>query len=168
MSQAGQNNVSNQPGIVDFIEGNTGGPVPPDASNVIFLLGQGNLSVVGDPLTNTLTIKDTGITAWNKIFASQTLDVNNGYFCTGGGTLSLALPATSQVGDNINVSLVGSTGWSITQSAGQQIIIGNTQTTAGVGGSLSSTQQGDSITMVCLTNNLVWVVINSMGNPTVV
>lgn len=167
MSQAGQNNVSNQPGVVDFIEGNTGGPVPPDASNVIFLLGQGNLSVVGDPLTNTLTIKDTGITAWNKIFADQTLVVNNGYFCTGGGVLSLALPATSQVGDNINVSLVGSTGWSITQTAGQQIIIGNTQTTAGVTGSLSSTQQGDSVTLVCLTNNLVWVVINSMGNPTV-
>jgi hypothetical protein len=168
MSQAGELNVGATPGVVDFIQGNSGGPVPPDPSNVIFLLGQGNLSVVGDPLTNTLTIKDTGITAWNKISASQTLVVNNGYFCTGGGVLSLALPATSQVGDNINVSLVGSAGWSITQGAGQQIIIGNTQTTSGVAGSLSSTQQGDSITLICLTTNLVWVVINSMGNPTVV
>lgn len=168
MSQAGEVNVSSAPGVVDFIEGNTGGAVAPDASNIIYLLGQGNLSVVGDPATHTLTIKDTGITAWNKISASQTLVVNNGYFCTGGGTLALLLPATSAVGDTINVSLVGSAGWSITQGAGQQIIMGNQQTTAGVGGSLSSTQQGDSITMVCLTTNLVWVVINSMGNPTVV
>lgn len=168
MSQAGEINIGMAPGVVDFIEGNTGGAVAPDASNIIYLLGQGNLSVIGNPATHTLTIQDTGITAWNKISASQTLVVNNGYFCTGGGTLSLALPATSQVGDTIDVVLVGSTGWTITQSAGQQIMIGNTQTTAGVGGSLSSTQQGDSIELVCLTTNLVWVVINSMGNPTVV
>jgi hypothetical protein len=168
MSQAGELSISSQPGIVDFIEGNTGGPVPPNAGNIIFLLGQGNLSVSGNPATNTLTIADTGITAWNKISASQTLVVNNGYFCTGGGTLSLLLPATSAVGDTINVVLVGSTGWTITQGAGQQIKMGNQQTTAGVGGSLSSTQQGDSVTMVCLTTNLTWVVINSMGNPTVV
>lgn len=167
MSQAGEVNIATAPGVIDFIQGNTGGAVPPNLANTIFLLGQGNLSVVGNPGTNTLTIMDTGLTAWNKISASQTLVVNNGYFCTGGGTLALLLPATSAVGDQINVSLAGSTGWSITQAAGQQVKIGNQQTTAGVGGSLNSTQQGDSISMVCLTANLTWVVINSMGNPTV-
>lgn len=168
MSQSGQLVASATPGIVDFLEGNTGGPVAPDASNIIFILGQGNLSVVGDPGTHTLTIKDTGITAWNKIFASQTLVVNNGYFCNGGGSLSLALPATSAIGDTINVVLVGSTSWTITQSAGQQIFMGNSQTTAGVTGALVSSQQGDSVQLVCLTANLAWVVINSMGNPSVV
>lgn len=168
MSQAGIVDIAMAPGVVDFIEGNVGGPVPPDAGNVIFLLGSGNLSVVGNPGTNTLTITDTGITAWNKISASQTLAVNNGYFCTGGATLSLLLPATSNVGDTIDVCLVGSTGWTITQGAGQQIKMGNLSSTVGVGGSLSSTQQGDTITMVCLTTNLTWVVISSMGNPIIV
>lgn len=168
MSQAGEVNVATTPGVIDFIEGNTGGAVPPNASNIIFLLGQGNLSVVGNPGTNTLTIKDSGITAWNRISASQPLVVNNGYFCTGGGTLALLLPAVSAVGDQINVVLLGSTAWQITQGAGQQIVIGNQQTTAGVGGSLTSTQQGDSITLVCAQANLIWVVINSMGNPIVV
>lgn len=168
MSQAGELNFQTSPGVVDFIEGNTGGPVPPDLANTIFLLGTGSISVTGNPGTNTLTIQDTGITGWNKISASQTLAVNMGYFCTGGGALALALPATSAVGDNIEVSLQGSTSWSITQGAGQQLIMGNQQTTAGVGGSLTSTQQGDSIRMVCLTTNLQWVVLSSMGNPLVV
>lgn len=168
MSQAGEVNIGSTPGVTDFIEGNTGGPVPPNASNIIFLLGAGNLSVAGNPGTNTLTITDTGLTGWNKISSSQPLIDNMGYFCTGGAALSLALPATSAVGDQIDVVLVGSTSWSITQGASQQIIIGNTQTTAGVGGSLTSTAQGDSVTMICLTANLVWVVIASMGNPTVV
>lgn len=168
MSQAGELNFQTSPGVVDFLEGNTGGPVGPNAGNVIFVIGSGAISVTGNPGTNTLTITDSGITGWNKISASQTLVVNMGYFCTGGGALALALPATSAVGDNIEVSLQGSTSWTITQSAGQQIIMGNQHTTAGVGGSLTSTQQGDSIRMVCLTTNLQWVVLSSMGNPTVV
>lgn len=168
MSQAGELNFQTSPGVVDFLEGNVGGPVGPDAGNVIFVVGSGAISVSGNPGTNTLTITETGLTGWNKISASQTLVVNMGYFCTGGGTLALLLPATSIVGDEIQVSLVGSTAWQITQGAGQQIIMGSSQTTAGVGGTLTSTQQGDSIRMVCLTTNLTWVVLSSMGNPTVV
>jgi hypothetical protein len=157
-----------QPGVVDFLEGNVGGAVGPDAGNIVFVLGAGNLSVSGNPATHTLTITDSGVTGWQKISASQTLAVNTGYFCTGGATLALLLPAVSSVGDTIDVVLVGSTAWQITQGAGQQIKIGNQSTTAGVGGSLHSTQQGDTISMVCLNANLTWVVISSMGNPTVV
>lgn len=167
MSQAGDFNISSASGVVDFLEGNTGGPVGPNGSNIIFVVGSGAITVSGNPGTNTLTIQDTG-PAWNRISASQTLAVSNGYFCVGGGALSLALPATSNVGDVIEVSLVGSTSWTITQGAGQQILMGNTQTMAGVGGSLASTQQGDSLRMVCMTTNLTWVVVSSMGNPTVV
>lgn len=170
MSQAGANSsvVPIPAVVVETLTGNTGGAVGPDGAHNIFVLGAGSISVGGNPGTNTLTITHTGINTWNRISASQTLAVNNGYFCIGGATLSLLLPAVSIVGDTINVVLVGSTGWIVTQGAGQQIIIGNQQTTGGVGGSLSSTQQGDSITLVCLTANLIWVVINSMGNPIIV
>ena len=109
-----------------------------------------------------------GTMNWSLISANQTLAVANGYICSGGGTLSLALPATSAFGDIIEVVLSGSTGFTITQGAGQQISLGNTSTTAGVGGSLSSTQQGDSIRIVCKTANLTWLILSGMGNPTIV
>jgi hypothetical protein len=168
MSQAGEVNVASTPGVVDFIEGNMGGPVPPNASNIIFLLGSGDLSVTGDPSTNTLTISATGLPTWNKISSNTALQTNMGYICTGGGALTLTLPATSNVGDIIEVTLDGSTSWSIAQGAGQLIRLGNAETTAGVGGSLTSTQQGDSFRMVCSITNLKWNVLSSMGNPTVV
>jgi hypothetical protein len=82
--------------------------------------------------------------------------------------LSLSLPATSAVGNVIEVSLDGATSFTITQGAGQQIRLGNVATTAGVGGSLASTQQGDSVRLVCRTANLLWNVLSSMGNPTIV
>ena len=106
--------------------------------------------------------------SWTNIGASQTLAVNTGYFCSSGGALSLALPATSAVGDVIVIVLDGSTSWTITQGAGQQIRLGNQTTTLGVGGSLASTAQGDCIYFVCRTANTLWTVINSIGNITVV
>jgi hypothetical protein len=118
----------------------------------------------------TITISATATTfTWSTISASQTLDVNNGYIAIApGGALSLALPAVSAVGDTIEVTLDGSTSIAITQSAGQQIRLGNQATTAGVGGSLTSTQQGDTLRMVCSVANLKWNILSSMGNFTVV
>jgi hypothetical protein len=168
MSQAGEINISSAPGVVDFIEGNMGGPVPPDASNIIHLIGSGDISVTGNPGTNTLTISATGLPTWNKISTNTALVANMGYICTGGGVLSLSLPATSNVGDIIEVTLDGSSGWSITQGAGQSIVLGNRVTTAGVGGSLTSTQQGDTFRAVCSVTNLRWNILSSMGNPVVV
>lgn len=126
----------------------------------------GSITVTnGSGTINLSTIK--GLT-WHTISAGQTLAVNNGYICTGGATLSLALPATSALGDTIEITLDGSTGFTITQAAGQQIRAGTATTTAGVGGSISSTQQGDTVRLVCKTANLSWNVISMMGNPTIV
>lgn len=48
---------------VEFLSGNTGGAVPPDAAFTINILGDANsnLTVTGVPLTNTLTISSTNI-----------------------------------------------------------------------------------------------------------
>ena len=103
----------------------------------------------GISITNgagSISIKSTGGgMTWNTISSSGTLAINNGYICTAGGALSLALPAVSDIGDMIAVTLDGSTSWTITQPAGKQIRMGNIQTTLGVGGSLASTDQGDSV-----------------------
>lgn len=116
----------------------------------------------------TLDVLSEGIT-WSVISANQTLVVNHGYICVSpGGALSLALPAVSSIGNIIEITLDGATSFTITQGAGQQIRVGNVSTTSGVGGTLGSTQQGDSIRMVCQTANLKWNVLSTMGNPTIV
>lgn len=129
----------------------------------------GSQFVTIDPATGQLGAASSGISAWSTISANQTLAVNNGYICVSpGGALSLALPATSSLGDIIEITLDGATSFTITQSAGQQIRIGNQTTTAGVGGSIASTNQGDTIRMVCQTANLKWNVLSTIGNLTVV
>lgn len=171
MSQSGGNSGGG-PGSGDvlFLQGNSGGPVGPTVGGVINVIGAGGTTVVGNAGTNTLTVTVSGSgMTWNTISASQTLAVNNGYFCISpGGALALLLPAASALGDEITVTLDGATSFSITQGAGQQIRIANGQTTVGAGGSITTTQQGDTITFVCQTANLKWNVISPIGNLTVV
>jgi len=167
VSQSGiLNIVSATPSIATSYVTNAGTAVP--AANVLNVLGAGGTVTSGAGNTITITVSGSGMT-WSRISASQTLAVNNGYFCVSpGGALALLLPAVSAVGAEIEVSLQGATSWSITQGAGQSITIGNQTTTVGVGGSLTSTQQGDTIRLVCQLANLTWTVMSSMGNPTVV
>lgn len=110
---------------------------------------------------------------WNTINQSTqpaNLVANNGYICQSGGTgnVSSALPSASSVGDLIEITLDGATSWTITQAVGQQIRLGISQTTSGAGGSIVSTQQGDSLRMVCSVANLRWNVLSSIGNLTIV
>lgn len=102
---------------------------------------------------------------WNTTSSSQTLAANNGYICNGGAALSLLLPFVSSVGDILEITLDGAAGFQIRQNAGQTIKFGMFETTAGVGGSITSTSQGDSLRMVCSIANLRWVILSTMGNP---
>jgi hypothetical protein len=137
------------------------------AANILNIVGAGGITTAG--AGNTITITGSASFTWTNISASQTLAIKNGYFCSGGGALALLLPVLSAVGDTIEIVLIGSTSFTVTQSAGQQIKLGNTGTTPGVGGSLASTQQGDAIRIICQTANLTWVVAaGSMGNLTII
>lgn len=119
----------------------------------------------------TITISATGGSSsftWQVIGASQALAVNNGYICTTGAALSLSLPATSSVGQIIEISLDGSTSFTVTQGALQSIRLGNVVSTTGVVGTIASTARGDSIRMVCSVANLTWNIVSSIGNLTIV
>jgi hypothetical protein len=142
---------------------NSGTATP--ALNILNVVGASGTLTSGSG--NTITIISTGV-IWQVIGASQSLLVNNGYICRTGGTLSLLLPSTSIVGDIIEVTLDGSASFTIAQNGGQSIRFGTFSTTVGVGGSLISTNQGDSIKIVCSTANLKWNVLSSEGNLTVV
>jgi len=93
MSQIGQY-VAAASGFstIDFIQGNTGGAVGPNISDVIFLVGSGNINVAGNPSTNTLTVTLVGTT-------NHAVQIGN----AGGSLTSLGVGTNGQV-------LIGATG----------------------------------------------------------
>lgn len=61
MSQTGSYSSASPapPGTVTALQGNTGGPVGPNGSGIINVVGTGNLTVTGNPGTFTETISQT-------------------------------------------------------------------------------------------------------------
>ena len=167
MSQAGSISSSGGGGSSNilFLDGNSGGNVGPTVSGVINVIGVGNISVVGTPGTNTLTISDSSEAAWVLVSSNTSMNVNTGYFCVSpGGALIMTLPATSSLGAVIEVFLDGATSFQVAQNAGQMIVYTNLVTTTGTGGSILSQAQGCSLKMVCSVANTRWNVVSSMGN----
>jgi hypothetical protein len=119
---------------------------------------------------NSITINATGGgVTWTVVTGtSQAAAVNNGYFTNNAGLVTVTLPTTAAVGTVQRVSGYGAGGWKIAQNASQQIFFGITSTTAGVSGSVASTQQYDTIELVCNVANTDWVVQSSVGNLTIV
>lgn len=157
------------PSEIDTIQGNTGGPVAGDSNGNIFIMGSPGLTVSGNPGTNTLMISVVGGGfGWQVISANQALVNEKGYFTNGASRLLLSLPATSVVGDTIQISTINSNGWRITQSAGQKINIGNFSTTLGASGYIESTNLGDWIELTCYVANTSWIALGNHGNITIV
>lgn len=109
-------------------------------------------------------------TTWSVITADQSAVVGNGYICNKGSALVLTLPATSSIGDIIEVTGINTAlGIKISQNANQQIFLGTSSTTVGATGFLQSTNIRDSLKMVCVVSGAssVYNVISSIGNWTV-
>jgi hypothetical protein len=120
----------------------------------------------------TLTISAVaGGLGWTTVVGtSQAISVNNGYVANNAGLVTLTLPATASVGDEIVIMGKGAGGWTIAQNASQSIQFGNQTTTVGVAGSLSSTNQWDNVGLRCITSgaSTLWSVADAVGNLTVV
>jgi hypothetical protein len=124
-------------------------------------------TVVIDSSTGQLGVSSGDVVTWNVVSTNQTGTANNGYiFVSAGGALTISLPTTSAVGDEFIVALDGATSWRITQAAGQQIRVSSSTTTLGATGTLTSTAQGDSVTLVCRVANTLWTAIAAIGNLT--
>jgi hypothetical protein len=106
---------------------------------------------------------------WAVTTINATLAPNNGYIANKAGLLTMTLPTTSSVGDTYVITGMNRPlGWTIAQNASQYINFGVDTTTVGTGGSLSSTQTYDTISLVCIIANTAWNVTYSIGNITVV
>ena len=101
---------------------------------------------------NSITLNATGGgVSWTNISGtSQAIVVNNGYIPNNAGLVTLTLPATAAIGSIIDIAGLGAGGWRIAQNAGQNIQVGSSSTTVGVGGSVSSVNRYNSIKLVCI------------------
>lgn len=134
------------------------------------LINGTNISITS--ASGSITINATGAAsfAWNNVAAgSQALAVNQGYITNNGASLvTYTLPVTAAQGTVIKVAGFSAGGWTIAQNSSQEIFFGNTHTTIGATGTLSSSNQYDQVEILCVTANTSWVVLNSLGNLTVV
>lgn len=95
---------------------------------------------------------------WSSIAgAAQALVAANGYIAKNVGLTTFTLPAVAAVGDEFQIQGYGAGGWMIAQNAGQRVGMGVDVSTIGVGGSVASTDQYDSIRLVCVTANTEFV-----------
>jgi len=108
---------------------------------------------------------------WTEVTGtSQSMAINSGYIANNAALVTLTLPDTAAVGSIVRVTGLGAGGWRIAQNAGEQIIWeeggvdGTNETTIGVGGRLDSTDDYDSIELICLVANTTWGVLSSKGN----
>ena len=105
---------------------------------------------------------------WTVITTSQLAAIDNGYVTNSASLVTVTLPTTSAVGKQVSVSGYGTGGWKIAQSVSQLIHFSDLNTTTGTGGYLASTERYDAVNLVCVVANTEWVVVNAIGNITIV
>lgn len=98
---------------------------------------------------------------------NSNMDVNKVYIPDSVDRLEFTLPVTASVGNFIEIIGKGSGGWKIIQNADQQILLGDTFTTAGITGYAQSSNNGDTVRLVCVTSNNIWRASFYIGNVTV-
>jgi len=165
MSQAGRLRDGTLLANIETLTGDAGGAVGPDAVFNVDIVGGVGITTTGNPGTNTITIATTAVvTPWTReAGAAVAMAVDSGYIPTNAGLTTFTLPAVAAVGDYLEIAGEGVGGWTIAQNAGQSINFGNLVTTVGVGGSLASTNQWDTIRMVCRVANTGWSVLSNVG-----
>lgn len=118
--------------------------------------------------TNVIFATNANLTWSVQTGTTIAMTVNNGYLANNAGLGTYTLPATSAVGDLLELAAMSAGGWKLAQNAGQNVRYGSSVTTTGTGGSLQFTAQGDAIKLVCTVANTSWMQIGPIGNITIV
>lgn len=150
-------------GAITTINGNSGSVTP--TTGAVSIVGSGGITTSGSGSTLTITGSGTAVT-WNNVTGTtQAMAVNNGYVSNAGASLvTFTLPTTAAIGDEVSIMGSGSGLFTIAQNSGQTIHANGGDSTTGVGGTVSSSGQYDSITLRCNVANTDFVLYRSTGN----
>jgi len=88
---------------------------------------------------------------------------NYGYITQNVALTTLTLPAAAALGTTIAIIGEGAGMWTIAQRAGQSIRYVGMASTVGVGGSVSATNQYDTVYIVCRVADTTWSVVSATG-----
>ena len=106
-----------------------------------------------------------GSIVWNDVAGTtQTAVINNGYVISNAAQTTITLPTTCAEGSVFAIAGKGAAGWILKMAAGQTCHIGSSASS--VAGTITSTNQYDSLTIVCVTANTTFVAIAGWGNLT--
>jgi hypothetical protein len=111
----------------------------------------------------SIVISTSGSPAgWTDVTgATQAMVANNGYIANRSSIITFTLPTTAAFGSYQSVIGKGAGLFTIAQNAGQSINIGSVTSTIGTGGSISSTDQFDSLTLICTVANTTWTILGA-------
>jgi len=175
------------PGTLSALEGDMGGSIAPDGMGVIYIQGNqpgylGAIEFTGGAVANTInaavqvdgtTIEInpsgqltviTGGLSYNEITTNATAQVNSGYFCVPGTGITLTLPASPVLGDNVSII---SDGPNLTVQANTGQFIQMSNATSAVAGTALNTLAGDSIHLIYRASNNTWYAQSFNGSWTV-
>lgn len=126
-------------------------PLLDDATNLQWPGDSGTLALLSDIPTGLV---------WSKVSGtSQACLVNNGYISANASQSTFTLPATAAVGNVVAVQGLGAGGWIVQANAGQTIAGGSQVTTSG--GTVTSQDGSDNISLLCITADTEWRVVSS-------
>jgi hypothetical protein len=134
---------------------------------VLLATGQVLVGVTGaDPVAQTLA----NVNKWvDQTTGSVTMAINTGYVTDNGASLvTYTLPTTAALGSVMEIVGQSAGGWTVAQASGQSIGLGSQVSTTGAGGSISSSNAGDCVRIVCVTANTTFRVVSGWGNITFV
>lgn len=141
------------------------GSATPSAHN-LNVFGAGSTTTSGAGSTITITSTGGGL-MWTEVtvVGPTQMAINNGYVANNAvSTVQLTLPLTAAFGSVLYIAGKGAGLWQINQNAGQVIHGESSNTTVGATGTLVSTQQRDSVYLLCTTADTEWTAIDIQGN----
>lgn len=129
--------------------------------------GNINLDVgTGQVLINGVPISDGSGITYAAPTINTTLTANSGWYINNVGSINLTLPAVIAAGESITIQNNGAGGFVLLAGTGQ-VVTFNSYVSSGVAGAtLTSTTQGDSVTLICTVANTSFYVVSSCGNIT--
>jgi hypothetical protein len=112
------------------------------------------------------TLVESGsLLAWNTVSTNTVMSPNNGYFTT--AAVNMTLPTNYSQSDVLRICSETGNGFTILQTQSyHQILDLGLASTAGSGGTTSTTSNGASIELVAVSNNGPWRVVSNKGSFT--